>query len=176
MSRVLKPYKIPSNVKVTVDENIVSVTSGKFTKQLLLNSSVKVTIDANEISFSALNNITQYYNHVGTARANLINAIKGVTVGFSKKLELVGVGYRASAKGNILSLSLGFSHPIEYNLPDGVIAETPTQTEIVLKGDDRQKIGQVAAEIRSFRPPEPYKGKGVRYSGEKIVMKEAKKK
>ena len=112
----------------------------------------------------------------GTFRALISNMVKGVSTGFERKLELVGVGYRAQAKGKVLSLSLGFSHPVEYQLPDGVTAETPSQTEIMLRSSDKQLLGQVAANVRSFRPPEPYKGKGVRYSDEKVLRKEAKKK
>jgi large subunit ribosomal protein L6 len=176
MSRVLKPCKIPSNVKVTIENDVLSITSGSKTTQLILNQFVKADMVNNEVVFSANDDNVDMYKHVGTARANFLNTIKGVSAGFMKKLELVGVGYRAAAKGSTISLSLGFSHPIEYSLPEGVIGETPTQTEIILKGMDKQKVGQVAAEIRSFRPPEPYKGKGVRYSGEQIIMKEAKKK
>jgi large subunit ribosomal protein L6 len=113
---------------------------------------------------------------VGTARANTFNLIKGVTEGWEKKLTLIGVGYRAQARGKILNLTLGFSHPVNYNLPEGVSVETPSQTEVVVKGIDKQKVGQAAAEIRAFRPPEPYKGKGVRYTDEQVVRKDAKKK
>ena len=112
----------------------------------------------------------------GTTRANINNLIVGVSEGFERKLALVGVGYRAAAQGKSLSLSLGFSHPVDYPVPEGITVETPTPTEIVVKGADKQKVGQVAAEIRAYRPPEPYKGKGVRYVGERVVMKEAKKK
>ena len=112
----------------------------------------------------------------GTMRALLANMATGVSEGFEKKLELVGVGYRAQAQGNTLNLTLGFSHPVAYNVPEGISVETPSQTEILIKGADKQRVGQVAAEIRSYRPPEPYKGKGVRYAGERVVMKEAKKK
>jgi len=112
----------------------------------------------------------------GTARANTFNLIKGVTEGWEKKLTLIGVGYRAQARGKVLSLTLGFSHPVNYDLPEGVSVETPSQTEVVVKGIDKQKVGQAAAEIRAFRPPEPYKGKGVRYTDEQVVRKDAKKK
>jgi large subunit ribosomal protein L6 len=112
----------------------------------------------------------------GTARANTANMIQGVSEGWEKKLTLIGVGYRAQAKGKVLDLTLGFSHPVNYDLPEGITVETPSQTEIVVKGIDKQKVGQVAAEIRAFRPPEPYKGKGVRYTDEHVVRKEAKKK
>jgi large subunit ribosomal protein L6 len=112
----------------------------------------------------------------GTTRSLINNLVTGVSDGFERKLELVGVGYRAQAKGDVLNLTLGFSHPVDYKLPEGVTVETPTQTEIILKGTDKQRIGQVAAEIRAFRPPEPYKGKGVRYANEEVVRKEAKKK
>ena len=112
----------------------------------------------------------------GTTRALLSNMVNGVSAGFERKLELVGVGYRAQAQGKKLNLTLGFSHPVAFPVPDGITIDTPTQTEIVIKGADKQKVGQVAADIRSYRPPEPYKGKGVRYAGEKVVLKEAKKK
>jgi len=112
----------------------------------------------------------------GTARANTFNLIKGVTEGWEKKLTLIGVGYRAQARGKVLNLTLGFSHPVNYDLPEGVSVETPSQTEVVVKGIDKQKVGQAAAEIRAFRPPEPYKGKGVRYTDEQVVRKDAKKK
>jgi large subunit ribosomal protein L6 len=112
----------------------------------------------------------------GTARANTFNLIKGVTEGWEKKLTLIGVGYRAQTRGRVLNLTLGFSHPVNYNLPEGVSVETPSQTEVVVKGIDKQKVGQAAAEIRAFRPPEPYKGKGVRYTDEQVVRKDAKKK
>jgi len=112
----------------------------------------------------------------GTARANTANLIQGVTEGWEKKLTLIGVGYRAKAMGKVLDLTLGFSHPIKYSLPEGITVETPSQTEIVIKGMDKQKVGQVAAEVRAYRPPEPYKGKGVRYTNEQVFRKEAKKK
>ena len=112
----------------------------------------------------------------GTMSALVSNMVVGVSLGFQKKLELVGVGYRAQAKGKVLSLTLGFSHPVDYSVPEGISIETPSQTDVVVSGCDKQKVGQVAAEIRSFRPPEPYKGKGVRYEGERIIRKEAKKK
>ncbi len=112
----------------------------------------------------------------GTTRSLLANMVRGVTVGFERKLELVGIGYRAQAQGKKLTLTLGFSHPVVHDIPDGITVETPSQTEIVIKGADKQRVGQVAAEIRAYRPPEPYKGKGVRYSDERVVIKEAKKK
>jgi large subunit ribosomal protein L6 len=114
--------------------------------------------------------------HAGSLRSHLANVVQGVSQGYEKKLELVGVGYRAAAQGKKLNLTLGFSHPVEYDVPEGITIETPTQTEIVVKGADKQRVGQVAAEIRAYRPPEPYKGKGVRYSGERIELKETKKK
>jgi len=132
-------------------------------------------IDARR-NFAAANESKQANAMSGTLRATVANMVQGVKEGFSKKLTLVGVGYRAQAQGNKLNLSLGFSHPIVHALPDGVKAETPTQTEILIKGVDRQKVGQVAAEVRGYKPPEPYKGKGVRYADEKVVIKETKKK
>ena len=133
-------------------------------------------LDDGKVTFAAANESKAANAMSGTMRATVANMVHGVKEGFSKKLTLVGVGYRAQAQGNKLNLTLGFSHPIVHALPDGVKAETPTQTEIVIKGVDRQKVGQVAAEVRAYKPPEPYKGKGVRYADEKVVIKETKKK
>jgi large subunit ribosomal protein L6 len=135
-----------------------------------------MTQEAGELQFLPVAESQDAWAQAGTARALLANMVTGVSTGFQRKLNLVGVGYRAAAKGDVLSLSLGFSHPVDYRVPQGVTAETPTQTEIVISGTDKQKVGQVAAEIRSYRPPEPYKGKGVRYSDEVVRRKEAKKK
>jgi large subunit ribosomal protein L6 len=143
---------------------------------LELNSEVELEQEANIIRLAPRSGSRFATAMAGTTRALLANMVKGVSEGFEKKLELVGVGYRAAAQGRKLNLTLGFSHPVEYEVPDGVSVETPSQTEIVIRGPDKQQVGQVAAEIRAFRRPEPYKGKGVRYAGERVVIKEAKKK
>ena len=177
MSRIAKaPVSIPSGVDIKIDGNHV-VAKGK-NGQLSYCLSNGVTIDLNKdfIQVEWDKNSKEATAQAGTARAILNNMVTGVSVGFEKKMSLIGVGYRAQAKGNILSLSLGYSHPIEFELPSGVSAETPTQTDIVLKGSDKQQIGQVAAKIRAYRPPEPYKGKGIRYADEHVMRKEAKKK
>ena len=140
-----------------------------------LHSDVAIELNDGKLTFAAKNNSKQANAMSGTARALVNNMVKGVSEGFEKKLQLIGVGYRAQAQGKVLNLSLGFSHPIVYEMPEGVSVQTPSQTEIILTGADKQVVGQVAAEIRAFRSPEPYKGKGVRYVGEVVVMKEAKK-
>jgi len=175
MSRVAKnPVLIPSGVSVAINGQLVTIKGPKGTLELNLHKSVSVAQEGTELKVApaSLTDSAQ----AGTARALIANMVVGVNTGFERKLELVGVGYRAKSAGNTLSLTLGFSHPVEYKLPDGVTAETPTQTEIVIRGADKQKVGQVAAEVRAFRPPEPYKGKGVKYAGEAILRKEAKKK
>jgi large subunit ribosomal protein L6 len=141
-----------------------------------VHKKVEIKQEENELVFSGRNNDKEAWALAGTTRALVNNMVVGVSTGFQKTLELNGVGYRAKAAGNVLSLTLGFSHPVEYELPEGVVADTPSQTQIVLKGASKQQIGQVAAEIRAFRPPEPYKGKGIRYSDEHVRRKEAKKK
>ena len=176
MSRVAKsPIALPAGVRVERNDKLVSVKGPMGELQLALNESVSIEVDGNVLkvasSESAVNSAM-----AGTTRALLNNMVQGVSKGYERKLELVGVGYRAQAKGNVVSLTLGFSHPVEFELPEGVSAATPTQTEIVLKSINKQLLGQVAAKIRGFRPPEPYKGKGVRYSGEQVRQKEAKKK
>lgn len=177
MSRVAKaPVTVASGVTVTINGQVVEVKGSKGTLTHNLHSSVTVEQNDGVITVKPVNEEKQSWAHAGTARALINNMITGVNDGFERKLTLIGVGYRAQAKGKSLDLSLGFSHPVVYELPDGVTAETPSATEIVLKGFDKQKVGQVAAEIRAFRPPEPYKGKGVRYSDEHVIRKEAKKK
>jgi large subunit ribosomal protein L6 len=180
MSRVAKaPVILPTNVELSIGKETLTVKGPKGTLTQHCNRLVTVTKcdkDTNKIIFSPASNDPNAWSQAGTARALVQNMVLGVTNGFDITLELVGVGYRAQCKGNALTLSLGFSHPIEYNLPSGVIAETPNNTTIVLKGIDKQLVGQVASEIRAFRPPEPYKGKGVKYAGEVIARKEAKKK
>ena len=175
MSRIAKnPIELPSGVEVKINGQSVTVKGSKGTLQMALHPSVSVRLEGGVLSVTPANDSA--WAMAGTMRALLSNMVHGVTDGFSKKLQLVGVGYRAQGKGKVLNLSLGFSHPIDYPVPDGVTIETPSQTEIVVSGSDRQRVGQVAAEIRAFRPPEPYKGKGVRYADERIIRKEAKKK
>ena len=177
MSRVAKkPVAVPKGVDVTLAGNTVTVKGGKGTLSVTLHDSVQVSQEQGELRFAARSNAPEADAQAGTARVIVGNMVAGVSKGFERKLQLVGVGYRAAAKGTSVSLTLGFSHPVEYPLPAGVSVETPTQTEIVLKSADKQLLGQVAAEIRAFRPPEPYKGKGVRYADEKVNRKEAKKK
>ena len=177
MSRIAKyPVAVPDKVQVTVNPNEVIVKGPLGTLTQPLTREVVVKLEGDKVTFAAANESKAANALSGTVRANVANMVKGVKEGFQKKLNLVGVGYRAQAQGNKLNLSLGFSHPIVYPLPEGVKAETPTQTEILIKGMDRQRVGQVAAEIRRYRAPEPYKGKGVRYAGEQIVLKETKKK
>lgn len=177
MSRVAKnPVKLPAGVEVKLAGQQLSVKGAKGTLELNVHPSVEVLQDAGELRFAARNGDQQTRAMAGTTRALVNNMVVGVSQGFERKLQLVGVGYRAQAKGTVLSLALGFSHPIEYQLPEGITAETPSQTDILIKGIDKQVVGQVAAEIRDFRRPEPYKGKGVRYADEVVHRKEAKKK
>lgn len=177
MSRVAKsPIKLPKGVEVVLEKNKIFVKGTKGDLSLDLHPMVDVTIIDGVVSVLSDRSQQEKDALAGTARANIANMVTGVSVGYEKKLTMIGVGYRAQAKGEILSLSLGYSHPIDFMVPFGITVETPTQTEIVIKGCDKQRVGQVAADIRSFRPPEPYKGKGVRYSDEKITRKEAKKK
>ncbi len=180
MSRVAKaPILLPANVELTVGKELITVKGPKGTLTQHCNRLVSVSksdTNANQVIFKPASNDPNAWAQAGTARALVNNMIIGVTNGYDRTLELVGVGYRAQAKGKSVSLSLGYSHPIEYELPDGVVAETPPNTSIILRGIDKQLIGQVASEIRAFRPPEPYKGKGVKYAGEVIMRKEAKKK
>ncbi len=177
MSRVAKnPVKLPAGVEIKLAGQQLSVKGAKGTLDLHVHASVEVLQEAGELRFAARNGDQQTRAMAGTTRALVNNMVIGVSTGFERKLQLVGVGYKAQAKGQILSLALGFSHPIDYELPEGVVAETPNQTEILIKGVDKQLVGQVAAEIRDFRRPEPYKGKGVRYADEVVRRKEAKKK
>jgi ribosomal protein L6, bacterial type len=177
MSRVAKnPVQLPSGVDVVIKGQNLTVKGGKGSLDLVINSNVIVQREENVLTFAARDGGKQSRALAGTTRALVNNMVTGVTSGFERKLQLVGVGYRAKAAGNVLSLSLGFSHPVDYEVPQGVVVETPTQTEIVLKSSNKQLLGQVASEIRAFRPPEPYKGKGVRYSDENVLRKEAKKK
>ncbi|SJM96468.1 50S ribosomal protein L6 [Crenothrix polyspora] len=177
MSRIAKaPVTIPSGVEVKLEGNNMIVKGSKGQLSHTLNSAVSVDIVDNVLSVVWNKDDKKATAQAGTARAIINNLVSGVSVGFEKKLALVGVGYRAQAKENILSLSLGFSHPVDFEVPAGITVETPTQTDIIIRGSDKQQVGQVAAKIRAYRPPEPYKGKGVRYSDENVVRKEAKKK
>ena len=177
MSRIAKePVEILKNVDLNLSGTAVTMKGPNGTLSLDLNSEVEVSQDDNKLSVKARSGSQFSTAMAGTTRALLANMVQGVTAGFEKKLELVGVGYRAQAQGKRLNLTLGFSHPVVFEVPEGITVETPSQTEVVIKGSDKQKVGSVAADIRRFRPPEPYKGKGVRYAGEHVVMKEAKKK
>lgn len=177
MSRVAKnPVELPQGVEFNLSGTTVTIKGAKGSLSMELNSEVEVRQEDNAIKASPRSGSRFAMAVAGTTRALLANMVRGVTSGFEKKLELVGVGYRAQSQGNKINLTLGFSHPVDYVVPAGITIETPSQTEILIKGTDRQLVGQVAAEIRRFRPPEPYKGKGVRYADERVVIKEAKKK
>ena len=176
MSRIAKnPITIPDTASVTVDNKIVKVKGVKGELDFNISSLVSLEINENVITVNYDEENQQSIALAGTTRSIVNNMVIGVTEGFEKKLELIGVGYRAKASGKLLELTLGFSHTIKYQLPDEVEVETPSQTEVVLKSHNKQILGQAAAEIRAFRPPEPYKGKGVRYSDEQVKRKEAKK-
>jgi large subunit ribosomal protein L6 len=177
MSRVGKlPVALPKGVEANVAADAVSIKGPLGTLALPLTRDVRVKQDGDTLAVEVAGDSDRADAMSGTVRATVANMITGVTRGFEKKLTLVGVGYRAQAQGDKLNLSLGFSHPVVHQMPKGVKCETPTQTEIVIKGMDRQLVGQVAAEVRAYRPPEPYKGKGVRYADERVVLKETKKK
>ena len=176
MSRIAKaPVELPQGVTATIAADAVTIKGAKGSLSLLLTSGVSVeqTDKKLQIKYSEAGPVRM---RAGATRAHLANMVRGVTRGYEKKLELVGVGFRAQLQGKNLNLTLGFSHPVSVAIPEGITIETPSQTEIVVKGIDRQKVGQVAAEIRGIRPPEPYKGKGVRYANEQITLKEGKKK
>jgi large subunit ribosomal protein L6 len=170
------PVDLPQGVSATIGADAVTVKGTKGTLTLAIKSGIKVSQVEKHLAVEATSDGEGLDAIAGATRAHLANMVTGVTKGYEKKLELVGVGYRAAVTGKSLSLTLGYSHLISYPIPEGITIETPTQTEILVKGIDRQRIGQTAAEIRGFRPPEPYKGKGVKYSDEKITLKEAKKK
>lgn len=177
MSRVAKnPVTVPTGVEVNFGTDTLTVKGKNGALSLPLTGAVKVELNDGQLTFAAADDSKHSVAMSGTVRALVANMVKGVSEGFEKKLQLIGVGYRAQAQGKTLNLSLGFSHPVVYEMPEGVSVATPSQTEIVLTGADKQAVGQAAAEIRGYRPPEPYKGKGVRYVGEQVVMKEAKKK
>ena len=177
MSRVGKmPISVPQGVDVQITPAAVTIKGSLGTLSLPSNSLVVVTNDAGVLKVAPANDSVAANAMSGTIRALLNNTVNGVSKGFEKKLNLVGVGFRAQAQGNKLNLAIGFSHPVNFEMPAGITVATPTPTEIILKGADRQRVGQLAAEIRAVRPPEPYKGKGIRYSDEKVVIKETKKK
>src|SRR5688500_3557055 len=175
MSRVAnKIIDLPQGVTATVANEVITVKGAKGALNLPLKPGVSIEQKEKQLSVKYATELSRV--QAGATRAHVANMITGVTKGYEKKLELQRVGFRAAVQGKVLNLTLGFSHPVNYDVPEGITIETPSQTEIVIKGIDRQKVGQVAAEIRDVRPPEPYKGKGVRYAGEQIVMKEGKKK
>jgi len=177
MSRIAKkPISVPSGVEVTIDGQTVTVKGAKGTLEHRVHDTVEVVRNEDVLNCSPREGADNSVALAGTTRAVINNMVVGVSEGFERRLQLVGVGYRAQMQGKALNLALGFSHPVKFEAPDGVSVETPTQTEIVLRGVDKQKVGQAAAEIRAFRPPEPYKGKGVKYDDELIRRKEAKKK
>jgi large subunit ribosomal protein L6 len=177
MSRVGKaPIALPKGAEIALSGDVLTVKGPLGTLTQKIHPLVKLSATDNVLSFEAADESREAGALQGTMRAIVNNMVKGVTAGFEKKLTLVGVGYRAQAQGQQLKLQLGFSHDVIYALPEGVKAETPTQTEILIKGADRQKVGQVAAEVRAYRSPEPYKGKGVRYANEVVILKETKKK
>ena len=177
MSRIAKyPVTLPKGVEATLAAEALSIKGPLGTLSQRLRSDVKIDKDGDKLLFTALNDSDEANAMSGTLRALTANMVLGVTKGFEKRLTLVGVGYRAQAQGDKLNLTLGFSHPVVHPMPKGVKVETPTQTEIVIKGLDKQQVGQVAAEVRAYRSPEPYKGKGVRYADERVVLKETKKK
>lgn len=177
MSRVANnPVALPSGVEVKLGEGQLEVKGGKGSLSMEVNPVVEINQDGSTLTFAAKNGSKFSRAMSGTTRALVNNMVTGVTTGFQKKLQLIGVGYRVQVQGQKLNLNLGFSHPVEYELPKDVKAESPSQTEIVLTSIDKQLLGQVAADIRAFRPPEPYKGKGVRYADENVRRKEAKKK
>ena len=177
MSRVGKmPVTIPAGVDVSIKANQISVKGAGGSLSLNANALVAVKNDAGKLTFAPINDSREANAMSGTIRQLVNNMVVGVTKGFEKKLNLVGVGYKAQAAGTKLNLTVGYSHPVNFDMPAGITVQTPAPTEIIIKGADRQRVGQIAAEIRAVRPPEPYKGKGIRYSDEKITIKETKKK
>jgi len=177
MSRIGKmPVAIPAGVDVSLGDHQVSVKGSGGVLIVAQSDLVKVSSEGGKLSFAAANESREADAMTGTMRQLVSNMVIGVTKGFEKKLTLIGVGYKAQAQGNKLNLAVGYSHPVNKDMPEGIVVATPTPTEIVIKGADRQRVGQIAAEIRAIRPPEPYKGKGIRYSDEKVAIKETKKK
>lgn len=177
MSRIANaPVSLPSGVEVSLNSDLIKVKGSKGELELIPNPLVTVSQEEGQIKVKANEESKQAVAMAGTTRALVNNMVTGVSQGFEKKMTIIGVGYRAQAQGQKLNLTLGFSHPVVYQVREGIKVETPSQTEIVISGADKQKVGQVAAEIRAFRPPEPYKGKGIRYTDEHVVRKQAKKK
>jgi len=177
MSRIANnPVVLPKGVTVAISDRQMTVTGTKGKLEHTIHNAVNVNQGDNVLTFAQAEDTKASHAMTGTTRALVNNMVQGVAQGFEKRLTLIGVGYRAQAKGKVLNLTLGFSHPIDYAVPEGIEIETPSQTEVVIKGVDKQKVGQSAADIRAYRPPEPYKGKGVRYADEVVVRKEAKKK
>ncbi len=177
MSRVANnPVSIPKGVEVKLNAGEISIKGSGGQLELAYNDAVEVKEADNVLTFASKDGSRKGLSHAGTVRALVNNMVTGVTTGFEKKLQLIGVGYRVAVQGNTLNMTLGFSHPVNYELPKGVTAEATSQTDLVLKSADKQLLGQIASEIRAYRPPEPYKGKGVRYADEHVVRKEAKKK
>lgn len=177
MSRIANsPIDLPKGVEASIANGVVSVKGSNGSLQVTLSDHVNIVNEENQLKVSAVGSEKSAVAQAGTFRSVVNNMVIGVSKGFERKLELTGVGYRIKASGDTVNINVGYSHPIDYKLPKGVTAETPSQTEIILKGADKQQLGQVAAEIREFRPPEPYKGKGIRYSEERVYRKEAKKK
>ena len=177
MSRIAnQPVVLPKGVEIKQAAGEIVVKGPKGELSMSVSSDISINIEEGQLTFAAKSGSRFAHAMSGTTRSLVNNMVTGVSDGFERKLELVGVGYRAKAQGKKLNLTLGFSHPVDHDVPEGITIETPSQTEILVKGIDKQKVGQVAADIRSYRPPEPYKGKGVRYSDEHVVRKEAKKK
>lgn len=177
MSRIAnKPVEIPSGVEVSVNGQNIAIKGKNGSMSIDINEKVQFAQEDGAIKFSGREGVDGSVSMAGTMRSLTNSIVTGVTRGFEKKLTLVGVGYRAQNQGKTLNLTLGFSHPVNYVIPEGITIETPSQTEIIIKGVDKQKVGQAAAEIRAYRPPEPYKGKGVRYADERVIRKDAKKK
>lgn len=177
MSRIAKnPVTVPAGVEVSIGDDQISIRGPLGVLTQRLTQYVRILYEDGKLRVMATDDSRTARAMSGTTRALLANMVQGVSKGFEKRLALVGVGYRAQAQGNKLTLSLGFSHPIEHTMPEGIKVETPSQTEIIIKGADKQKVGQVAADIRAYRPPEPYKGKGIRYADETVILKETKKK
>ncbi len=177
MSRIAKkPVELVDGAKATINDGVVTIEGKKGKLELVLHSAVSVKEEEGYLVFTPANEEKSSWAFAGTMRSLVNNMVIGVTEGFTKRLTLIGVGYRAAIQGKVLNLSLGYSHPIDFEIPEGVTIEAPSQTELVVSGADKQLVGQVCAKIRSFRPPEPYKGKGVRYSDEYVALKEAKKK
>jgi len=170
------PVAVPAGTDVQIANGVITVKGPLGTLTQTINPLVAITREGAELNFAAVGESREAKAMSGTFRALTFNMVHGASKGFERKLNLVGVGYRAQAQGAVLNLSLGFSHPVAHTMPEGVKCETPTQTEIIIKRTDKQKVGQVAAEVRAYKPPEPYKGKGVRYAGEVVVIKETKKK